>query len=115
MVLFVDGHGSVRDDDVDLLFPKFYLLAPVSGSLFKLALEEVLLIFEQFFVGVLLLELKLELVLGILVQDNIFGGKVQSDNGFWFCFIEGKTRRPVLHLFGGRNPVHVLVAFGLKS
>jgi hypothetical protein len=115
VVLFVDGYGSVRDDDVDLLFLKFDLLAPFCGSLFKLALKEVLLIFEQFFLGVLLLELKLELVLGILVQDNIFGGEVQSDNGFWFCFNESKTRSPILHLFGGRNPVHFLVTFGLKS
>ena len=99
MVLFVDGHRSVRDDDVDLLFPKFDLLTPLCGSLFKLALEDFLLIFEQFFLGVLLLELKLELVLGILVQDNIFGCEVQSDNSFWFCFNEGKTRGPILHLF----------------
>jgi hypothetical protein len=118
VVLFVDGHGSGWDYDVNGLFLKFDLFAAVCGSLFELALEEVLVIFKHFLLSVwvlVILELKMELVLGILVQDYILGGKIQSDNSFWFCFHKGKARASVLHLFGGRHPLHVFVALGLKS
>ena len=70
MVLFVDGHRSGWDNDVNGLFLQFDLLAAVCGSMLQLALEEVLVIFKHFFLSVrvlIVVELKLELMLGILV------------------------------------------------